>query len=258
MAANMIRRQLSAMSTNATFFSAVSSVLVAAAIVGLVGTAQAQQRPVAPQPATTAQQAPSATAPGAVPANPSAAPATIEGFRSARFGMTEDEVRRAIRTDFKVEDAAVARGENLVERTALLIVRVPDLLPTAGPAQISYVFGFSSKRLIAVNLAWAPSLGPTNTVEGLIATATTLRNHFFAQNFPAEGRIALGRMDEARILAFRVVDTANRVAAGILVGIDIEKGEAMKVEGIGEPILELRYVLNANEPDVFRIRPGQF
>lgn len=231
-------------------------VLTLLAVSGRV--AEAQQRTGTQQPAATAQPAPSATAPGAVPATPAAAPATVEGFRSARFGMTEEEVRRAIRTDFKIEDAAIARGENLVERTALLIVRVPDLLPTAGPAQISYVFGFSSKRLIAVNLAWAPSLGPANTVEGLIATATALRNHFFGQNYPMEGRAALARMDDTRVLAFRVADTANRVAAGILVGIDLEKGEAMKAEGIGEPVLELRYVLNAAEPDVFRIRPGQF
>lgn len=247
--------------------AAVRGLLVAALVVAFAGGATAQQRPAAQQPAPAApaqpapapQPAPSAAAPPAQPAAPAAtAAATIEGFRSARFGMTEDEVRRAIRTDFKVEDAAIARGENLVERTALLIVRVPDLLPTAGPAQISYVFGYSSKRLIAVNLAWAPSLGPANSVEGLIATATALRNHFFGQNYPMEGRAALARMDEARILAFRVADTANRVAAGILVGIDLEKGEAMKGEGIGEPILELRYVLNPNEPDVFRIRPGQF
>ena len=251
--------------------AALLGLFLAATVASTHAAAQAPQRPAAPAPAqqpaaqppvaqppvVQAPPAPSATAPAAAPA-PAAAAATIEGFRSARFGMTEDEVRRAIRTDFKVEDGAIARGENLVERTALLIVRVPDLLPTAGPAQISYVFGFASKRLIAVNLAWAPSLGPANTVEGLIATATTLRNHFFSQNYPMEGRAALARMDEARVLAFRVADAANRIAAGILVGVDLEKGEAMTADGIGEPILELRYVLNPTEPDVFRIRPGQF
>lgn len=234
--------------------AALLGLLLAAAVASTHAAAQAPQRPAAQQP--LAQQP--AVQPPPAPTAPATAAATIEGFRSARFGMTEDEVRRAIRTDFKVEDGAIARGENLVERTALLIVRVPDLLPTAGPAQISYVFGFASKRLIAVNLAWAPSLGAANTVEGLIATATTLRNHFFGQNYPMEGRAALARMDEARVLAFRVADAANRVAAGILVGVDLEKGEAMTVEGIGEPILELRYVLNPSEPDVFRIRPGQF
>jgi hypothetical protein len=243
--------------------AALLGLLLAAAVASTHAAAQAPQRPAAPAQQPAAQppvaQPPVVQAPPAPSATaPAAAAATIEGFRSARFGMTEDEVRRAIRTDFKVEDGAIARGENLVERTALLIVRVPDLLPTAGPAQISYVFGFASKRLIAVNLAWAPSLGPANTVEGLIATATTLRNHFFSQNYPMEGRAALARMDEARVLAFRVADAANRIAAGILVGVDLEKGEAMTADGIGEPILELRYVLNPTEPDVFRIRPGQF
>jgi hypothetical protein len=239
--------------------AALLGLLLAAAVASTHAAAQAPQRPAAQQPLAPQPLAPQpAVQPPPAPSAPATAAATIEGFRSARFGMTEDEVRRAIRTDFKVEDGAIARGENLVERTTLLIVRVPDLLPTAGPAQISYVFGFASKRLIAVNLAWAPSLGPANTVEGLIATATTLRNHFFGQNYPMEGRAALARMDEARVLAFRVADAANRVAAGILVGVDPEKGEALTVEGIGEPILELRYVLNPSEPDVFRIRPGQF
>ncbi|MFN8924959.1 MAG: hypothetical protein ACK5WM_05345, partial [Rhodospirillales bacterium] len=59
----------------------------------------AAQPPVAQPPVVQAPPAPSATAPAAAPA-PAAAAATIEGVRSARFGMTVVVVRRAIRTVF--------------------------------------------------------------------------------------------------------------------------------------------------------------
>src|SRR5690606_32650962 len=76
-----------------------------------------------------------------VPADPArAVAAVVDGFRSAKFGMTEAEVRDAISTDFGISGDDVIEGENTAERTRLLTVSVPDLLPEGGVAQVAYVF----------------------------------------------------------------------------------------------------------------------
>src|SRR5579863_130277 len=81
-----------------------------------------------------------------------AAAAAIDGFRDAHFGMTEVELRRAIQADFP--KAAVAAAINPTEKTTTLSLTAGGLLPDTGPARISYILGYRSKRLIQVNIVW--------------------------------------------------------------------------------------------------------
>jgi hypothetical protein len=48
----------------------------------------------------------------------------VTGFRDARFGMTEPEVRAAIKKSFAVKDADIKTSSNPTEGTTLLIARV--------------------------------------------------------------------------------------------------------------------------------------
>src|SRR5438034_3647535 len=89
----------------------------------------------------------------AAPAAPTA-PAQlvhVEGFRSAQWGMTEPQVKAAIAKDFKLAADKIKSDDNLAERTHVLTVVVPDLLEGAGAARVSYIFGYSTKKLIQVN-----------------------------------------------------------------------------------------------------------
>src|SRR5262245_48533831 len=88
------------------------------AIAGLPG-AFAQTPPAAPPPAPP----PAAPAPAA-PATPKSDPTetAVDGFRSARFGMTEAQLRAAIKSDFKVADAAIKVFTHPVEQTRVLQV----------------------------------------------------------------------------------------------------------------------------------------
>ena len=70
----------------------------------------------------------------------------VSGFRDARFGMTEAEVRAAVKKSFAVKDTDIKTGANPIEGTALLIVRVDSLDPGPGPATITYIFGNKSKK----------------------------------------------------------------------------------------------------------------
>src|SRR5690606_22712342 len=89
-----------------------------------------------------------------LPAENAASQAAVEGFRSARFGMTVDEVRAAIEQDFGLKGEDVVEGENVAERTGLLTIQSDDVLADGGPAQVSYVFGYESKTLIQVGILW--------------------------------------------------------------------------------------------------------
>src|SRR5499427_8484013 len=58
----------------------------------------------------------------------------VTGFRDARFGMTEAEVRAAVKKSFAVKDADIKTTANPTEGTTLLIARVDSLDPGPGPA----------------------------------------------------------------------------------------------------------------------------
>src|SRR5881394_2384805 len=84
----------------------------------------------------------------------------VEGFRSARWGMTDAQIKAAIRKDFNLGPEAVQSEENPSERTAVLSVTVPDLLEGAGKARVSYILGHTTKKLIQVNIVWGHSIDP--------------------------------------------------------------------------------------------------
>lgn len=206
------------------------------------------------------------------------APATVEGFRSAKFGMTEEELRKAIRSDFGSKDTDIERSENPVERTTSLSVTVKDLLPGGGPARVSYILGYSSKKLIHVNVLWAHDLGAT-TNETLLANATTLQAYLSDQPFPPAGVAMNAALPDGSVLLFRATDAKARavllVVSGLARPAEAAKEGAAK-EGAAKtasakagdkapdkaaeskPVVRLSYIANPADPDIFRVKPGQF
>ena len=73
-------------------------------------------------------------------------PVAIEGFREARFGMNDEQVRQAIHKDFPAATGKVASAIHPSEKTIVLSVTVTDLLPHTGNARISYNLGYRSKN----------------------------------------------------------------------------------------------------------------
>jgi hypothetical protein len=91
------------------------------------------------------------------PATPVAASAKaafhIKGFRSAQFGMTQDQVLAAIATDFKIPADKVQITTSAQERTVVLTVTVDVLDPGPGPAIVAYIMGASSHKLARIGVA---------------------------------------------------------------------------------------------------------
>jgi hypothetical protein len=185
---------------------------------------------------------------------PSAA-AVVDGFRSAKFGMTSDEVLKAIESDFNLSGDAVVAGENRAERTRLLTVMVPDLLPEGGVAQVSYVFGYTSGGLIQVGVSWSRQTDPEMNEDKLQANAEVLVSYFQSQRYNPES-IRSGLLLDDGVLLFRGEDEEGRSS------ILLMQGQFMEAEGgqrVLAPVsLALLYAADSENPDVFSIAPGQF
>jgi hypothetical protein len=83
-----------------------------------------------------------------------AAPGLITGFRSARFGMSEAQVRAAIAKDFKVEAPAIQTLFVAEQHTKVLTLALPQLNPGPCPAVLAYIFDTGTGALIHINVSW--------------------------------------------------------------------------------------------------------
>ncbi len=198
------------------------------------------------------------SAPAGAWAQEAAKAASVEGFRSARFGMTEAEVRKALTKDFGVGDSEIVGSENAVEKTTALQITVNDLLPDSGAAKVGYVFGYRSKHLIQVNVVWG-ALEPKPTTENLTATASILRGYFFGQGFTPDRVITKAQLDDGSVIEFRGIDDKGRMALLLFINIPQESGAADEGTPAQQRLsLKLSYLLDPDSPDVFKIQKGAF
>ena len=185
------------------------------------------------------------------------AAASVEGFRSARFGMTEDQVRKALIKDFDMAEDDIGRSVNSVEKTTNLVVNVDDIIPDSGRAVVGYIFGYESKRLIQVNIIWGGDDAQV-TAANLVATANILRRYFLEQGFPKDTLISNAPLKDGSVLVFRGIDEQGRVA---LLKLNVQQGQSAEGEGAtaGQSVsLHLNYIFDPKNPDVFQIEAGAF
>jgi opacity protein-like surface antigen len=183
--------------------------------------------------------------------------AQVEGFRNARFGMTEAQVRDAIGKDFKLSGDAIQRVEEPTERTTALIVKVNDLLPESGPAVIAYLLGYKTKKLFRVNVIWGQEIGSPSKPEQIVGTANALRNYLLGQGYRQEGLILNQSLGDDNVLVFQGNDVQGRLTELIL---GITKKPPAKPDAqpeVAGASLRLSYVEKPKEPDIYRV-PGGF
>ncbi|MBP7339060.1 hypothetical protein [Niveispirillum sp.] len=202
----------------------------------------------------TAQNQPVA---GPSTANQAAKQVKVEGFRSARFGMTEAQIRDAISKDFKLSGDAIQKVDDQTERTSALIVKVNDLLPDSGPAVVAYLLGYKSKKLFRVNVIWGHEIGSTSKPEQVVGTANVLRNYLLAQGYRQEGLILNQPLGNENILVFQGADTQGRMTELILGILKKPPAKPDAQPEVAGASLRLSYVEKPAEPDIYRV-PGGF
>ena len=209
----------------------------------------AEQAAAAPQSAA----APSAAAPLGTAPTPTEE-AKIEGFRSAAFGMTEAQVRQAIRKDFPGPGEKITNEPHASEKTTVLTVQVPDLIPGAGRARVAYIIGYTTKKLIQVNVTWTAEAKSAGA-EGVVGAANLLRNHFLAAGYQPNSILANQQMPHGFVV-FRGLDAGGRMVMLMLAGA--VGTEAEKEKTLPPITLQLSYVLDPQQPDIYRVPKGQF
>jgi len=181
--------------------------------------------------------------------------AQVEGFRSAKFGMSEAEVKTAIAKDFNIKAADIREQPNPGERTKVLLAKVPDLLPGGGTAEVSYVIGYQTKKLIQISASWSKATDDKMTPEQLFSNSSVLRAHFAGEGF-APDTVASNMPVNGGILMFRGSDAKGRTAMLILQGT-LNQGEGNQ-RVLTPTALLLFYVADAKTPDIYRLPPGSF
>lgn len=221
----------------------LAGAIVAAALLAGQGPALSQgkkEQPAAPAGASGVMQT---------------ATASVDGFRSAKFGMSETEVKGIIAKEFGVKADAIREQPNAGERTKALLIKVPDLLQGGGTAEVSYIFGYQSKKLIQVSVAWSKAIDDKMTPEQLFSNSSVLRAHFMGEGFKPD-TVASNMPINGGLLIFRGSDDNDRTAMLILQGTLTQGENNQRI--LTPTSLLLFYVADAKAPDVYRLPSGSF
>jgi len=190
-------------------------------------------------------------------------PYEVDGFRTAKFGMEEAAVKRAIAADFNVKESSISKEVNPVDRTTVLSITARDVLPEIAVARVHYVIGYSQKRLFQVVLTWGAGVSEvTPASTSVLGGAQELLNYFLGQGFKPENRIINAQVPDGNTLLFQGTDEKGRV-------VQLQYGTMPEPPRKGEtsdetkppprvPFGRLVYVEDPKNLDIFRIKPGQF
>ena len=174
----------------------------------------------------------------------------IDGFRSAKFGMDEKRVLRAIHKDFKIAKTKVKHLVNSRKKITILEIIIPEPLPFGGPVKIDYLFGYKSKTLMNVSIFWGKGVVEEVDAQGVVHAANFLKAHFLKKRYERDKFLTTVRMDESRILVFRGFDKKKRAILLVLNAPAANTGQDPKTLD-QEYSLQLQYFLNTSVQDVF-------
>jgi hypothetical protein len=223
----------------------------------------AQKPGTVPQRSAQTAETPANPQPAAQPQTQDAAErAAVTGFRSARWGMTEAQVKTAIQKDFNISPDKVQTEENLGERTAVLTVTVDDLLEGAGKARVSYILGYSTKKLIQVNVVWGTTIDPQVKPERVVAGANQLRTLLLSSGYVPDTVVSNIPSGSGAITVFQGEDADKHMTVLRLVTSSEASGQPKQQRKSNAPgtgiVLLLSYVQDPRNPDVYRLKKGQF
>lgn len=178
----------------------------------------------------------------------------LTGFRSANFGMTAEQVKQAIKRDFGIAADKIETAENGVERTQILAVSVPDLLPNGGTAQVAYVIGYRSRQLVQVSVTWGGAVKPPLQPAAAIEVARMLQNYLAGVGYKADTIATNLAQPDGSVVVFRGDDAQGRRTILVVGGVAAPEGQ----KPAGPPVVQISYIRDPANPDVFQIKRGDF
>jgi hypothetical protein len=182
--------------------------------------------------------------------------ASINGFRNANFGMSQAQVLEGISSEFKISGSAVKKSMNDTQRTSVLSISVPDLLPGGGVASVSYIFGYQTHKLIEVNILWSRATDPKTTATTLYQNGVSLQQYFAGAGF-APDRSSGNIATPDGIELFRATDSNGNAVLLILSGV-VKKDPKSDKATLDPAALTLAYAANPLHPDIYSLPKGSF
>ena len=179
--------------------------------------------------------------------------ASIDGFRSAKFGMGRAEVTKAIFNDFGIASAKITIINHPTELTQSLAITVEQLIPRFGKSKVVYVFGYRSNKLMHVKIFFGHGVDKSVTSQQVVDLGNILGNHFFNKRHQEDGLVANARLNDGSILIFRGKDQKGRMALLRLLNIQQNnKNNEVKFS------LNLSYIEKPGQEDTFQLNKGDF
>lgn len=184
----------------------------------------------------------------------------VSGYRSAQWGMTPAQVRQAIARDFP--GLSPQPIVDPVTKVHALLLRVADLPPGSVPALVTYIFGATSGRLMHVNVVWnrdAPSPQDRAAMieAGSRAVATFLGYYWkllsVARGIPTTPNglvLFAGGGEEGGAVEVRI--------EGIAYVAKTRLGDVPSPAPTGPVTLRVSFAQTPGQPDVYRLKPGDF
>ena len=197
-------------------------------------------------------------------------PYQVTGYGNAKFGMTAEQVAALVKAERPNEFKTLKDDFDVIQRTRVLTIVIPQLAPGPGPANVSYVFGASSQRLIAINVVWQAVSQATSVQQTLLsAAASVLTGDLIGYQWPPLNAARGHVLAPGALVVFSGMDEAGGGIQVRLDGVsyDLEKRQTgaplSTVEGRyeappGPAQLRFSMVANVEQPDIFRISPGAF
>ena len=189
-------------------------------------------------------------------------PVQILGFRSARFGMDEAQVRAAIAKDFGIGEARVLKSLNEKQKTTILRIMAPRLNPKVPdhPTIISYILGHETEKLIQINLTWGTDLTPGLSWPDLNTKAALYRRTLLSLQFDREKTRTDGLLRDGSRLLFTSEDQEGHSVLLRAKVVQIERqadtNESEQTASASKKInvkrLLLSYIANQKNPEIFR------
>jgi hypothetical protein len=187
----------------------------------------------------------------------------VTGFRDVRFGMSEQDVRAAVTKTLGVKAADIFAAANTLEGTNVLTVRVPSLDPGPGFARVAYIFGYTSKKLIQVNVIWGED-APAQTTDAIVGAGSRLQRYFSDFVWKKDATRAGIPVGDNTVVLFAGDDEKKGSVRLIIDGVKyqtVREGNPTPTtspEPKGPPKLVINYIADRDNPDVAKIERGKF
>ena len=145
----------------------------------------------------------------------------------------------------------------------MLTAKLAALDPAPGPARIAYIFGYSSKKLIQVNVVWGedPATPPVD-VSAMIAGGTRLQGYFAEYAWRKDTTRSGIPVGENTIVLFSGDDekkgAVRLIADGVKFQVEKDGKPISSPDPKGPPKVIINYIADRESPDVMHIEKGKF